>query len=203
MKTLTQSLLSRALLGTCAAMAMSAAFAQYTAPTTPMPDPQQQVPPTPPVPPVPPTTPIPPPDAPMPPGAPMPPEAPPMPPEAPPPGAPMPPPPPAAPMPPEGVPPAPPTAPMSPEAMPPAPPAAPAAPMAPPGSPVTVREQQPDSISSNYKVDYAALDKNGNGSVSRAEVRASGNDDLAREFHVVDGNHDGRLTEAELKGWLK
>jgi len=170
MKTLTQSLLSRALLGTCAAMAMSAAFAQYTAPTTPMPDPQQQVPPTPPVPPVPPTTPIPPPDAPMPPG---------------------------------GVPPAPSAAPMPPEAMPPAPPAAPAAPMAPPGSPVTVREQQPDSISSNYKVDYAALDKNGNGSVSRAEVRASGNDDLAREFHVVDGNHDGRLTEAEMKGWLK
>ena len=170
-----------------------------TAPTTPMPDPQQQVPPTPPVPPVPPTTPIPPPDAPMPPGAPMPPEAPPMPPEAPPPGAPMPPPPPAAPMPPEGVPPAPPAAPMPPEVM----PAAPAAPMPPPGSPVTVREQQPDSISSNYKVGYAALDKNGNGSVSRAEVRASGNDDLAREFHVVDGNHDGRLTEAEMKGWLK
>ena len=184
MKTLKQSPLSRALLGACAALAMTAAFAQDTTPTTPMPDPQQ-VPPTPPVPPVPPTTPIPPPDAPMPPGAPMPPAAP-LPPEAPPPGAPMPPPPPAAPMPPEGMPPAP-----------------PAAPMAPPGSPVTVREQQPDSISSNYKVDYAALDKNGNGSVSRGEVRASGNDDMVREFHVVDGNHDGRLTEAEMKGWLK
>ena len=41
MKTLKQSPLSRALLGACAALAMTAAFAQDTTPTTPMPDPQQ------------------------------------------------------------------------------------------------------------------------------------------------------------------
>ena len=79
----------------------------------------------------------------------------------------------------------------------------PAAPMPPAGAaPVTVREQQPDSVSSNYKVDYGALDKNGDGNVSRSEVRASGNEDLMREFHVVDANHNGRLTQEEMKGWL-
>jgi len=82
-------------------------------------------------------------------------------------------------------------------------PPADAAPMPPPGSPVTVRQHEPDSISSNYKVDFGALDKNGDGNVSRAEVRASGNDDLEREFHVVDTNHNGRLTKEEMKGWLK
>ena len=71
-----------------------------------------------------------------------------------------------------------------------------------PGAPVTVREQQPDSISSNYKVDFGAVDKNGDGNVSHSEVRASGNADLAREFHVVDANHNGRLTKEEMKGWI-
>ena len=70
------------------------------------------------------------------------------------------------------------------------------------GTPTTVREQQPDSISSNYKVDFGAMDKNGDGNVSRSEVRASGNADLAREFHVVDANHNGRLTKEEMKGWI-
>ena len=74
--------------------------------------------------------------------------------------------------------------------------------MPPSGSPVTVREHAPDSISSNYKIDFAAVDKNGDGSVSRSEVRASGNADLEREFHVVDANHNGRLTKEEMKGWL-
>ena len=84
-----------------------------------------------------------------------------------------------------------------------APPAAPpAAPMPPSGSPVTVREHQPDSISSNYKIDFAALDKNSDGNVSRSEVRSSGNADLEREFHVVDANRNGRLTKDEMKGWL-
>ena len=59
----------------------------------------------------------------------------------------------------------------------------------------SVREHAPDSVSSNYKVDWSALDKNGDGSVSRSEVRASGNADLMREFHVVDGNHNGRLSQ--------
>ena len=68
---------------------------------------------------------------------------------------------------------------------------------------VRVRSHAPDSISSNYKVDWSALDKNGDGNVSRSEVRASGNEDLMREFHVVDGNHNGRLSKEEMKGWLQ
>jgi Ca2+-binding EF-hand superfamily protein len=78
----------------------------------------------------------------------------------------------------------------------------PSQPMPSGGAPVTVREHAPDSISSNYHVDFAALDKNGNGSLSRAEVRASGNADLEREFRVVDANHDGRLSKEEMKSWL-
>ncbi|KGQ18906.1 hypothetical protein LF41_229 [Lysobacter dokdonensis DS-58] len=94
--------------------------------------------------------------------------------------------------------------PAPPEAPQPPPPPPPTDAMPPPaGAPVTVREHAPDSVSSNYKVDWSALDKNGDGNVSRAEVRASGNDDLAREFHVVDANHNGRLSKEEMKGWLR
>jgi hypothetical protein len=171
----TVSLLFRATLAACTVLATGAVFAQY-APTTPPQDPQQQMPPTPPTPPTPPVPPVPP----------TPPETP-MPPPPPPPGAPMPP---EAPM--------PPATPMPDTSMPPTtgeipPPAA---------GPVTVQSHEPDSVSSNYKVDFSALDKNGDGNVSRAEVRASGNEDLMREFHVVDANHHGRLTQEEMKGWL-
>jgi Ca2+-binding EF-hand superfamily protein len=57
-----------------------------------------------------------------------------------------------------------------------------------------------NSISSNYHVDFDAMDANHDGNISRAE--ASGNADLVRDFHVVDGNHNGRLTREEMKGWL-
>jgi Ca2+-binding EF-hand superfamily protein len=68
-------------------------------------------------------------------------------------------------------------------------------------APVTVTSHAPDSVSSNYHVDFAAIDKNGDGSLSRSEVSASGNEDLVREFHVVDANHNGRLSKDEMKGW--
>ena len=126
------------------------------------------------VPPPPPPPPVPPTDMPPPPPAPP---GEPLPPEAPQPGAPMPPPTPAAPIPPGGT-------------------------MPSATGPVSVQSQAPNSISSNYRVDFATLDGNGDGNVSRAEVRASGNDDLMREFHVVDANHNGRLTKEEMKGWL-
>ena len=180
-KTLHRSLLRQALFGACATLAMSSAFAQY-APTTP-----QQVPPTEPTAPVPPTPPTPP----TPPVPPVPPE-PPMPP--------VPPTPPVPPVPPTPADPGTPEAPMPPppptDAMP------PSDAMPPAGAPTSVRSLPPDSVSSNYKVDFAAMDKNSDGNVSRAEVRASGNADLAREFHVVDANHNGRLTQEEMKGWL-
>ena len=72
-----------------------------------------------------------------------------------------------------------------------------------PGTPTTVRSNPPDSISSNYRIDFASLDGNGDGNVSRGEVRSSGNEDLMREFHVVDANHNGRLTKEEMRGWLR
>jgi outer membrane biosynthesis protein TonB len=185
--------LALALLGACAA---PAAFAQDTTQST-LPPSQQQTPPTPPMPPTPPVPPTPP-------DTPPPPPMPPSPSEVPP-----------APVPPESPPPAPP-APPAPEA-PPAPdaPPPPPAPAAPPsdsttlpqsssaaGAPVTVNQKPADSISSNYRIDFGAMDRNGDGHISRGEVRASGNEDLVREFHVVDRNSNGRLTREELKGWL-
>jgi Ca2+-binding EF-hand superfamily protein len=64
---------------------------------------------------------------------------------------------------------------------------------------VTVTSHPGNSISPNYHVDFAAMDANGDGSITRAEAR--GNPDLMREFHVVDTNHDGRLGRGEMKGW--
>ena len=65
---------------------------------------------------------------------------------------------------------------------------------------VTVTDSPGNSISSNYKVDFDAMDTSGDGNITRAE--ASGNADLMREFHVVDANANGRLTREEMKGWL-
>ncbi|HKN77776.1 MAG TPA: hypothetical protein VJW16_01295 [Lysobacter sp.] len=65
-----------------------------------------------------------------------------------------------------------------------------------------MRSVPPDSISSNYKLDFDALDKNHDGNLSRGEVKASGNEDLMREFKAVDNNHNGRLSKDELKGWM-
>ncbi|HVR81069.1 MAG TPA: hypothetical protein VHF02_03115 [Luteimonas sp.] len=114
-------------------------------------------------------------DAPMPPMPPMPPPA----------DAPMPP----ADAPPPPMPPPPPGAPMPPMPMPPPPPGAP-----------DVTSHPGNSISSNYHVDFDAMDSNHDGNISRAEAR--GNADLMREFHVPDANHNGRLTKEEMKGWL-
>lgn len=81
-------------------------------------------------------------------------------------------------------------------------PAMPAIPATPamPAANVTVTSHPGNSISPNYHVDFAAMDANGDGAISRAEAR--GNPDLMREFHVVDANHNGRLDREEMKGWL-
>ena len=68
-------------------------------------------------------------------------------------------------------------------------------------APVTVTSHPGNSISSNYHVDFDAMDSNHDGSITRAE--AKGNADLMREFHVVDSNHNGRLSKDEMKGWLQ
>ena len=87
-------------------------------------------------------------------------------------------------------------------------PPAPPAPMPPmdntTGAPVsgqaTVTSHPGNSISSNYHVDFDAMDANHDGNITRAE--AKGNPDLTREFRVVDSNHNGRLSKEEMKGWL-
>ena len=65
---------------------------------------------------------------------------------------------------------------------------------------VTVNSMPGNSISSNYQIDFAATDKNGDGVVVRSEVQ--GNPDLQREFHVVDLDNNGRLTAVELQDWI-
>ena len=67
-------------------------------------------------------------------------------------------------------------------------------------APVTVNSVPPDSVVGEYKIDFAAMDRNGDGNLSRAE--ASSNATLTQEFRAVDVNNNGRLSKDELKGWM-
>lgn len=69
------------------------------------------------------------------------------------------------------------------------------------GSPVTVNYGQPAGLSNarDYQVTVADLDKNGDGVITRDEVPES--HALSSEFRLVDANHDGRITAAELAAW--
>ena len=64
--------------------------------------------------------------------------------------------------------------------------------------PVTVTSSQPASLAkaSDYTVRIADLDTNGDGRLSRREIPAS--HALSFEFHLVDRNHNGYITAAEL-----
>lgn len=53
----------------------------------------------------------------------------------------------------------------------------------------------------DYRIDLDALDTDGDGYISRREARA--NENLSAEFNAVDANRDGRLSRAELSGWLR
>lgn len=67
--------------------------------------------------------------------------------------------------------------------------------------PVTVTSSQSSVLpnASDYTVQIADLDKNGDGRLSRREVpRAHA---LSSEFHLVDRNHDGYITASELADW--
>jgi Ca2+-binding EF-hand superfamily protein len=44
------------------------------------------------------------------------------------------------------------------------------------------------------------MDSNGNGSISRSEAKS--NATLTAEFDAVDNNHDGKLDQQELAGWM-
>ncbi len=67
---------------------------------------------------------------------------------------------------------------------------------------VTVRSIQPSSVdAAAYRLDFDALDTDGDGTISRDEAQAS--PALAEEFDALDGTRRGRLTREQLRGWLK
>ncbi len=66
---------------------------------------------------------------------------------------------------------------------------------------VTVRSVQPDSVIGDYRIDFTALDVDGDGFISREEAQA--NPALADEFNALDSHRRGRLTREQLAGWLK
>ena len=72
--------------------------------------------------------------------------------------------------------------------------------MAPAEPAVTVTSSPSNSIVGDYKIDFAAMDSNHDGSIRRAEAKS--NPTLSAEFAAVDNNHDGRLSKQELEGWM-
>lgn len=72
----------------------------------------------------------------------------------------------------------------------------------PPGqAQVTVRSVQADNVVGNYRIDFAAMDVNGDGFISREEAQA--NPALADEFNALDSARRGKLSREQLAGWLK
>ncbi|WP_305806329.1 EF-hand domain-containing protein [Stenotrophomonas sp. YIM B06876] len=65
---------------------------------------------------------------------------------------------------------------------------------------VTVRSIQPDNVVGNYRIDFDALDVDGDGFISRTEAQA--NPALADEFNALDSSRRGRLDRRQLAGWL-
>ncbi len=67
-------------------------------------------------------------------------------------------------------------------------------------SSVIVRSIQPNSVVGSYRIDFEAMDTDGDGRISRAEAQA--NPALADEFDALDTRHSGYLTREQLAGWL-
>ena len=67
--------------------------------------------------------------------------------------------------------------------------------------PVTVTSSQSSMLpnASDYAVQIADLDKNGDGRLSRREIPRT--HALSSEFHLVDRNHNGYITAKELANW--
>ena len=66
---------------------------------------------------------------------------------------------------------------------------------------VTVRSIQPDSVVGNYRIDFEAMDVDGDGFISREEAQA--NPALADEFNALDTARRGKLSREQLAGWLR
>ncbi|VXB39955.1 conserved exported hypothetical protein [Luteimonas sp. 9C] len=70
------------------------------------------------------------------------------------------------------------------------------------GHQVIVRSYEPRSAqSAQYRIDFTALDADGDGYVDRTEAKA--HSALDAEFNAIDSNRDGRLSREELAGWLR
>lgn len=66
--------------------------------------------------------------------------------------------------------------------------------------PVTVVSVQPPlPHAADYRATVAELDGNGDGVLVRSEVPVQ--HALASEFHLVDTNRNGRITQVELTNW--
>lgn len=65
---------------------------------------------------------------------------------------------------------------------------------------VIVRSIQPDSVIGSYRIDFDALDTDGDGFISREEAQA--NPALADEFNALDTARRGKLAREQLAGWL-
>ena len=57
------------------------------------------------------------------------------------------------------------------------------------------------SVQGEYRIDFDALDANGDGYLSRTEV--ADHPTLSAEFRAVDADNDGRLSREELSGWIR
>ena len=68
------------------------------------------------------------------------------------------------------------------------------------GQPVEVTSVEPTPSMAGYHIDFTQLDRNHDGYISRSEARAD--PELSAEFNAVDTHHRGRLSKADLKGWI-
>src|SRR5690606_26625641 len=66
---------------------------------------------------------------------------------------------------------------------------------------IVVRSVEPDSVVGDYRIDFEAMDANGDGVIDRREAAA--NPALLDEFRAVDANNDGRLDREELSGLIR
>lgn len=70
------------------------------------------------------------------------------------------------------------------------------------GQQVIIRSFEPTTVlSSDYTIDFQALDADGDGFISRREAAA--HDTLSQQFGGVDVDGDGRLSREELRGWIR
>lgn len=61
--------------------------------------------------------------------------------------------------------------------------------------------EEPDPVRGDYHIDFATLDRDHDGFISRQEAQA--NPTLALEFDVLDTHRSGRPDKAQLEGWMK